>query len=271
MKLADLHLHTFFSDGTFSPQELVDEAKAKGLACIAITDHDITSGIAPAKKIAADSLEVIPGIELSAEIDSKEIHILGYFIDTQSKRLQEEIEKINLIRRQRVFEMTDKLKSLGVDLEPEDVFKVSGKGSVSRLHIATAMVLKGAASNIYEAFSKYIGNKGPAYVGKFSLTPEGAIKLIKEAKGIAVLAHPQASNCDELIPSFVKAGLRGLEAYYPEHSESTVNYYLKVAEKYNLLVTGGSDCHGKSKPDVAVGKVSIPYELVEKLKKERYG
>jgi predicted metal-dependent phosphoesterase TrpH len=167
--------------------------------------------------------------------------------------------------------MTDKLKSLGVDLEPEDVFKVSGKGSVSRLHIATAMVLEGAASNIYEAFSKYIGNKGPAYVGKFSLTPEGAIKLIKEAKGIAVLAHPQASNCDELIPSFVKAGLRGLEAYYPEHSESTVNYYLKVAEKYNLLVTGGSDCHGKSKPDVAVGKVSIPYELVEKLKKERYG
>jgi predicted metal-dependent phosphoesterase TrpH len=133
-----------------------------------------------------------------------------------------------------------------------------------------AMVLKGNVSNIYEAFSRYIGNKSPAYVGKFSLTPQGAIELIKQAKGIPVLAHPRASNCDELIPSFVKAGLRGLEVYYPEHSESTVNYYLQIAAKYNLLVTGGSDCHGQSKPDVEVGKVSIPYELVQRLKEERY-
>jgi predicted metal-dependent phosphoesterase TrpH len=238
------------------------------------------SGIAPAQKIAGDSLEVIPGIELSAEIDSKEIHILGYFIDTQSLRLQNEIEKINKIRRERVFEMVDKLKKLGVDLKAEDVFKVSGQarqccnggqGSISRLHIATAMVLKGKVSNIYEAFSRYIGNKGPAYVGKYSLTPQDAIGLIKEAKGVAVLAHPQASNCDELIPGFVKAGLRGLEVYYPEHSQSTVNYYLQMANKHNLLVTGGSDCHGLAKPEVGVGKVAIPYELVERLKKECYG
>jgi len=271
MKLADLHLHTFFSDGTFSPEELVERAKKAGLSCIAITDHDIISGIAPAQKIAADSLEVISGIELSAEINSKEIHVLGYFIDTQSLRLQKEIEKINIIRRERVFEMVDKLNKMGVNLEAEDVFKVAGQGSVSRLHIAMAMVSKGNVSNIYEAFSRYIGNKGPAYVGKFSLTPEDAFGLIREAKGIAVLAHPQASNCDELIPSFVKAGLRGLEVYYPEHSESTVNRYLQLAGKYNLLVTGGSDCHGQFKPDVSVGKVSIPYELVERLKKERYG
>lgn len=271
MKLADLHLHTNFSDSTFSPQQLVDEAKKAGLYCIAVTDHDVTSAIAPVKEIASDSLEVIPGIELSAEIDSKEIHVLGYFIDPGCERLQEEIRKINLIRKKRVHEILDKLRNLGVDLEPDDVFSIAGEGSISRLHIARAMLSKGKISNIYEAFSRYIGNKGPAYVGKFSLTPQDAIKLIKEAKGIAVLAHPQVSNCDELLPTFVKAGLRGLEAYYPEHSEAVVKYYLQVADKYGLLVTGGSDCHGEAKSGVTVGKVSIPYELVEKLKKERYG
>ncbi len=271
MKLADLHLHTNFSDSTFSPQQLVEEAKKAGLYCIAVTDHDIVSGIAPAKEIASDSLEVIPGIELSAEIGSKEIHILGYFIDTEYSRLQEEIKKINLIRRERVYEMLDKLRKLGVDLEPDDVFNIASQGSISRLHIARAMVLKGKVANIYEAFSRYIGNKGPAYVGKFSLTPEDAIQLIKEAKGIAVLAHPQVSNCDELLPSFIKAGLRGLEVYYPEHSEVVVKYYLQVADRYGLLVTGGSDCHGEAKSGVTVGKVAIPYALVEKLKEERYG
>jgi len=271
MKLADLHLHTNFSDGTFSPQQLVEEAKKKGLSCIAVTDHDITDGITPAKEAALDSLEVIAGIELSAEIDSKEIHILGYFIDIESSRLQEEIRNINLIRRKRVYEMVAKLKDVGVDIEPDDVFTIAGQGSISRLHIAKAMVDKGKVSNIYEAFSRYIGNNGPAYVGKFSLTPQDAICLIKESNGIAVLAHPAVSNCDELLPSFVKSGLRGIEAYYPEHSETVTNYYLRIASKYNLLVTGGSDCHGEAKSGVTVGKVSVPYELVEKLKQERYG
>jgi predicted metal-dependent phosphoesterase TrpH len=271
MKLADLHLHTFFSDGTLSPQKLVDAVQQAGLCCIAITDHDNVSAISSAQNAAAESLEVISGIELSSEIDSKEIHILGYFIDAQSPRLLEEIEKINLIRRKRVYEIIDKLKKMDVDLQPEDVFSAAGKGSISRLHIAKAMLAKGKISNIYEAFSRYIGNKCPAYVGKFSLTPQEAIKLIKQVKGIAVLAHPQASNCDEWIPSFIKAGLRGIEAYYPEHSEAVIKYYLQVADKYGLLVTGGSDYHGEGKPDITIGKVTVPYELVEKLKEERYG
>lgn len=269
MKLADLHLHTYFSDGTSSPEQLVEEAKKAGIFCISITDHDNVSGIEPAKEAAVDSIEVIPGIELSAEINLREIHILGYFIDPNYPRLQEEIKEINSIRRKRVYEILDKLRKLGIDLNPQDVFNVAGKGSVSRLHIARAMLAKGKISNIYEAFSRYIGNKCPAYVGKFSLTPEGAIKLIKEAKGIAVLAHPLSSNCDELLPSFIKAGLMGLEVYYPEHSEVVIRYYLQIANKYGLLVTGGSDCHGSAKPEVTVGKVNIPYELVEKLKNAR--
>ena len=269
MKLADLHLHTYFSDGTFSPEQLVKEAKKKGLFCISVTDHDNVSGIKPVREIAADSLEIISGIELSAEFNSKEIHILGYFIDLNSSILNEEIKKIDLIRRKRVYEILDKLRNLGVDLDPQDVFNIAGQGSVGRLHIARAMLAKGKISNIYEAFHRYIGDKSPAYVCKFSLTPEQAIKLIKEAKGVPVLAHPHALNCDELIPSFIKAGLRGLEVYYPEHSEVVIRYYLQMADKYGLLVTGGSDCHGTAKPNVTVGSVSIPYQLVEKLKEAR--
>jgi predicted metal-dependent phosphoesterase TrpH len=271
MKLADLHLHTYFSDGTFSPEQLVEEAKKAGLFCISVTDHDSLSGIEPVKEIAADSLEVISGIELSSEINTSEIHILGYFIDSDSSALNSKIEELSAIRKRRAYDILEKLKGLGVNLDLEEVFKISAGGSVSRLHIAKAMLDKGIISHINEAFTRYIGNKGPAYVGTFSLTPQDAIRLIKDAHGIPVLAHPYISNCDELIPSFVKAGLRGLEAYYPEHSESVVRYYLKLAERYGLLLTGGSDCHGTTKPNVKVGKINIPYELVEKLKQEKYG
>lgn len=268
-KLADLHLHTYFSDGTFSPAQLVEEAKKAGLSCIAVTDHDCIFGVEPVKEIADESLEVIPGIELTAEINSNEIHILGYFIDTNSSALQAEIDKINIIRRKRIYDILEKLRKLGVDLDPQEIFSIAGEGSVGRLHIARVMLNKGIISNIYEAFFRYIGNKGPAYAGKFSLTPQDAIKLILETKGVPVLAHPHNSNCDELIPSFIKAGLRGLEVYYPEYSEVVVRYYSQIANKYGLLVTGGSDCHGEVKPDIKVGKVSIPYELVERIKKER--
>lgn len=271
MKLADLHLHTYFSDGTFSAAQLVDEAKKAGLFCIAVTDHDNTQAIEPVKEIAGDSLEVIPGIELTAQINSSEIHILGYFIDPNYPRLQIELEKINILRRERIYKILNKLKDLGVELDPQDVFKISAKGTVGRLHIAKALLNKGIISNIYEAFSKYIGDKCPAYVSNFSLNPKQAFQLIKDSGGIPVLAHPYTTNFDELIPSFIKMGLRGLEVYYPEYPESVINYYLQVAKKYELLVTGGSDCHGTAKPEVTVGKVSIPYELVEKLKEEKYG
>ncbi|MFC1708521.1 PHP domain-containing protein [Candidatus Omnitrophota bacterium] len=270
-KLADLHLHTFFSDGTFSPEQLVEQAKIAGLCCIAVTDHDCVDGIQPAKEAAGDSLEVIAGIELSAEIDSKEIHVLGYFIDLNSARLKEEAAKIQIFRVKRVHGILEKLRGLGIDLSPDAVFTMAGKGTVGRLHIAKAMVAAGIVSNVYEAFSKYISNDGPAYVGKFSLTPQEAIRLIVEAKGIPVLAHPHNSNCDELIPSFARAGLRGLEVFYPEYSQAIIGYYQQIAQKYGLLVTGGSDCHGEAKPKIRVGKINIPYELVEEMKKELNG
>lgn len=271
MKFADLHLHTNFSDGTFTPHELVEEAKRAQLSCIGLTDHDSVSGVEPVIKEAGSDLEVIPGVELTAEVNTNEIHILGYFIDVRSEALERELVKIRKRRISRVHEMIDKLKEHGIQLDAQEVFAIAGEGSVSRLHIARVMLTRGIISNIPEAFSRFIGNKGCAYVGRFSLTAEDAIKIIIDAGGISVLAHPHSLRCDELIPSFVKAGLRGLEAYYPEHSQAVRRYYEEVAQKYGLLVTGGSDCHGMAKPGISVGCIRIPYDIVEALKKEKYG
>lgn len=270
MKTADLHLHTYFSDGTWSPAELVEEAKKAGIACIGITDHDCVSAIAPAIRAAHGDIEVVAGVELTSEIGGNEVHMLGYCIDTHSPLLKKELTRMQERRVNRVHDILGKLKEQGVELAAQEVFDMAGKGSVSRLHIAQAMFKKGIVASIPEAFGRFIGNKSPAYVGKFNLTTHEAIELIGKCKGVAVLAHPAISNCDELMPGFVEAGLAGLEAYYPEHSPTITRYYVEMAQKYNLLVTGGSDCHGKAKPGIEVGTVRIDYELVEKLKERAH-
>lgn len=271
MKTADLHLHTNFSDGTFTPAELVDAAKKAGLSCMSLTDHDCTAGVEPVIEAAGSDIEVIPGVELTSETNSFEIHVLGYFVDVHSEALAKELKRIRDRRTSRVYEILDKLKQKNASLDASDVFAVAGHGTVSRLHIARAMLAKGIVSSVSEAFSRYIGNEGPAYVGKFSLPTESAIRVIIDAGGIAVLAHPYSQRCDELIPGFIKAGLRGLEAYYPDYSAAVRRYYIELAEKYGLLVTGGSDCHGSAKAGISVGCVRLPYEFVERLKREKYG
>lgn len=270
MKFADLHLHTVYSDGTFTPDELIRESKKAGLSCIAVVDHDTVEGIAPA--IAAslvEGIEVLPGIELTAEHDGQEVHMLGYFIDYKSGQVIDKLENLKKIRVERVHKIVSKLKNLGIDLDPEVVFELAKEGTVGRLHIARAMVEVGAVENIYEAFQKYIGDKGPAYVCGFRFTPLDAVRFIKGSGGIPVLAHPYSINNDELILKFIEEGVMGLEIHYPEHSQSMVNFYLDIARKHNLLVTGGSDCHGEAKPDVKIGCIKIPYELVEKLKEAK--
>ncbi len=267
MKFADLHLHTIFSDGTYTPEELISESKKSGLSAIAVVDHDTVLGIEPATKIAnTEDIEVLPGIELSAEYDGLEVHILGYLIDYKREKLIEKLEFLKKNRIERIYKIVDKLKNMDVVLEAESVFALAKYGTVGRLHVARAMVKAGLVHSIAEAFRKYIGDKGPAYVCNFRFSPSDAIKLIKEAGGIPVLAHPYTIMKDELIPEFVDCGLMGLEAYYPEHTQGMTNFYLGLAKKYNLLVTGGSDCHGKAKPEAKIGSVKIPYELVEKLK-----
>jgi len=271
MQRADLHLHTIFSDGDFTPEQLVQEAVKAQLSCIAVTDHDCILGIKPAQEVAPDSLEVIPAIELTAEQNSLEIHILGYFIDVNNDELNTELDRLHKVRIQRIYDMTEKLNKIAIDVSAEDVFKISQHGCVGRLHIAQVLLEKGHVSNIYEAFNRYIGDKAPCYVSKFSLNPKEAIDLIIRAKGIPVLAHPYVLRNDSLIVSFIEQGIKGLEVYYPEHSQLIIHKYLAIARKFGLLVTGGSDFHGDIKPRISVGHVKVPYKLVEKLKKERYG
>lgn len=267
MKFADLHLHTLFSDGTYTPEKLISESARIGLSAIAVVDHDTIDGVGLVQEIAEPKgIEVLSGIELSAEYDGLEIHILGYLVDYKNRVLIEKLAVLRKNRIERAYKIIDKLKDMGIKLEPERVFDLARQGTVGRLHIARAMLEAGLISSTAEAFQKYIGDKCPAYVCNFKFSPDEAIKLIKGVGGIPVLAHPYSLNRDDLMPKFVDCGLMGLEVYYPEHTQGRVNFYLQLAEKYNLLVTGGSDCHGDAKPEIKIGSIKIPYELVEKLK-----
>ena len=267
MKSADLHLHTVFSDSTYTPQEVILESKKADLAAISVVDHDTVDGIEPTLEIAKGlDIEVLPGIELTAEYAGLEIHILGYLIDYQNPGLRKKLDFLKKNRAERIYKILDKLKRIGINLSAESVFDLTKNGTVGRMHIAIAMQKQGLVGSITEAFRNYIGDKCPAYVLGFRLTPEEAIRLIKHAGGIPVLAHPYSLNRNDLILKFIEYGIMGLEAYYPEHTQSMVNFYLSLAKKYNLLITGGSDCHGLAKPEIKIGSIKIPYELVENLK-----
>jgi len=271
LNFADLHLHTNLSDGTLSCEEVVALAQKAGLSAIAITDHDTVAGFAQAKKAGLkNNVEVISGIELTAEYDGLEIHILGYLLDCEYPPLLQELEVLKQNRVERIYKISEKLKkNMNVNLEPDSVFSLAKEGTVGRLHAARAMVKSGLVNSIQEAFYKYIGDKCPGYVSGFKLTPSEAIDLIKSAGGVPVLAHPYVLKRDESISEFVQLGLMGLEVYYSEHTQGAINFYLELAQKYKLLITGGSDFHGDAKPDLKLGVIKIPYQLVEKLKDAR--
>ncbi|MDP2940933.1 MAG: PHP domain-containing protein [Candidatus Omnitrophota bacterium] len=267
MKFADLHLHTIFSDGTYTPLELAEESRRVGLSAIAVADHDTVSGIAPAIEAAEGlGIEVLPAIELSAEYEGAEVHILGYLIDYHNAELLEKLSFLKENRIQRIYKIIDKLKLIGINLRPEAVFELAQLGTVGRLHVARAMIKEGLAGSFTEIFQKYIGDKCPAYELGFKFSPEQAISLIKQTGGIPVLAHPYTIKDDDLLETIVSRGIMGIEVYYPEHSQSMRNFYLDFAQRRNLLVTGGSDCHGDAKSQIKIGSMKIPYALVEKLK-----
>ncbi len=267
IKFADLHVHTTCSDGTYTPAQLVKEAVARGVSALAIVDHDTVGGIAEAVEQARGTdLEIIPGVELTAQYENQEVHILGYFLDYRDETLLKQLKLIQLSRVERVYKIIKNLNAEGLELDPQVVFDISGEASVGRMHIARALVKGGFVGSTSAAFNKYIGDRCPAYVCGFSLSVPEAIKLIRGAGGVAVLAHPYLLRNDALIAEFAGQGLEGIEVYYPEHSQGMINFYLELADKLKLLVTGGSDFHGSLKPDIKLGMIKVPMELVEKLK-----
>jgi len=263
LKFADLHIHTSASDGWLTPDMAVEQAKGAGLAAISIADHDSVSGIEVAiwagKK---HGVEVIPGVELSSEFEGRELHLLGYFVDWRDKKFQDKLLAIQEARLDRAKTIIDRLRDLNINISYNTVIVMAG-GAIGRPHIAKTLLDRGYVRTMQEAFEKYLIPGKPAYVEKYQMPPAEAIKMIKKVGGIPVLAHPYFANADEMLPELIEQGLRGIEVYHSRHGAAVVRRYEQLARKYDLLIAGGSDAHGR---EVPIGAVRIPYELVEKLK-----
>ena len=276
MSRIDLHLHTTHSDGSLAPSEVLKLADNAGVTTLAITDHDITSGIPEA--IAAGQelgIEVIPGVEISSFDGRSELHILGYFLDWQDPVLNERMTTLRASRHRRNPLIIDRLRAAGLDVTYEEVRALAGTESVGRPHIAQLLMRKKYFSSAKEAFDRYWAEGRPAYVARELPAPAEAIGWIREAKGLAVLAHPNwvKDSGDGLISCVTvlkEAGLDGVEVHYSTHSKSQTASYLELAQRLNLLVTGGSDFHGITKPDIEVGygrgDLKVNPRLLEPLK-----
>ena len=273
----DLHTHTTASDGSFTPSQLVRHAKEKGLRALAVTDHDTIDGNKEALNAGErEGLEVVPGIEISVDYSPGSMHMLGYFIDTESQRLQEKLALLQDSRSDRNPKIIEKLNALGLDITYDEVVEASGGGQVGRPHIAQVLLQKGYTTTIQEAFDKYLGKGAPAYFDKFRLNAEDAIAMITDAGGVPVLAQPFTLKCknqgelEGLIKHLTSHGLQGIEVYYTEHNEKQISRYRLLAERNNLLLTGGSDFHGANMAGVELGtgrgSLQIPYILFENLK-----
>ncbi len=245
------------------------KAREKDLQAIAICDHDSINGIGPCRELSKEfGVEVVPGIEMTAECADAEIHLLGFFIDWQSPWFLKRLADIQTSRIERVHVMVDKLNLEGIPVQAEEVFKLAGRGTVGRLHVAQAILKTGKVRGFKEIFDKYIGFQKPCYVPYVKFTPAEAIAAICKAGGVPVIAHPALMGNDDNIPKLVDSGLRGIEVYHTEHKKAARMRYENMARQYDLLMTGGSDCHGMSKGRVLMGGVRVPYMLVERLKEE---
>lgn len=278
MSRLDLHLHTTHSDGSCTPTEVVELAHRAGVTALAITDHDITTGIADA--IAAGErhgIEIIPGVEISSIMGSSELHILGYFLDWQDADLNERFKSLRDSRHRRNPQIVERLQRLGIEITYDEVRALAGSDSVGRPHIARVLINKGVVTSAKEAFDRFLADGKPAYVPRELPSPAEAIQWIKAARGLAVLAHPTWVRLTdqpliELVRRLKADGLDGVEVYYSTHAARQTREYLSLAQQLGLLVTGGSDFHGLTKPDIEVGigkgSLHIPATLLPKMKEK---
>jgi 3',5'-nucleoside bisphosphate phosphatase len=268
-RYVDLHIHTIHSDGSSTVQQVVEAASAKGLAAIAITDHDCIDAYPTAFELGAQvGIEVIPGLELSSEIEGTDLHILGYFVDINSPTLNNRLQEMKDARYVRARKMVENLNKQGIDLRFDTVLSVAGVGAIGRPHIAAAMLKEELVYSFREAFEKYLGYGLPAYVEKYKMHPKEVFDLVKQAGGVPVLAHPGVTKVDERLPEFIRDGVMGIEAYHTEHSSSNQQNYIKIARKNGLAITGGSDFHNDNHNKSEIGVPRVPYSAVRGLKEK---
>ncbi len=281
MKSVDLHVHSNKSDGTLAPSDLVTLALSKGLSAFALTDHDTTEGIdealAAAEKAHAQGadIEVIPGIEFSTEYEGKDIHIVGIDIDYKSDAFQHYLKDFQDSRDNRNRKMCLKLAEHGVDITYEKLRAEYPDSVLTRAHYAKYMMEHGAVKSMSEAFDRYIGDRAPCFLPREKVTPSQAVSLILESGGIPILAHPilyhmSDARLDKLVATLKDAGLIGIEAIYSTYNTAEERQIRKLASKYDLRISGGSDFHGGTKPGLEMGngygKLFVPYEVLEKLR-----
>lgn len=268
----DLHMHTTCSDGCHSPAELLAMVRKKNLAAFSITDHDTLGGYDAVRELLRDDdPEIIAGVELSATVDDNDMHMLAYLFDPDHEPFRAALSEFREWRVERGKKMVEKLRGLGFEITFEDVLQTAGSSAVGRPHIAETMHRLGITKSYIAAFHSYIGYGQPAYMPKTSLTPGEAIKLVHEAGGVTVLAHPGVADMYKHIDELVAEGLDGIEVYHYANSESLKKDLIKKAEKYNLEITGGSDFHGRSRRDVEIGSQSVAASCLQKLKQRLAG
>ncbi len=271
----DLHTHSWFSDGTKSPTELVDLARRSGVSALSITDHDTMDGVAEALTAGSEhGVEVVPGLEVSVVHRKTVLHILGYFMDMDNQALNAALAVLQEARDGRNEEIISRLKKQGISATVRELKEISGHGQTGRPHIAKLLMNHGMVRSIPQAFDDYLKKGAKAYVPRFAYSAEEAIALIRDAGGIAVLAHPiqldrSLSLLSSLLPVLRGYGLVGIETFYPTQSKKMRKRIRKFAEKNDLLLTGGSDYHGEIRPGTRLAggnNVFVPPELLEKMK-----
>ncbi len=280
MKKIDLHLHTTFSDGTYTPTELVKYAKQKNISAISVTDHDTIKGLDETIKACSEfGIEFITGIEFASVINNLEIHILGYMFDKDDKNLNKELLDIVKSRNNRNETMIKRFKEININLTYDDLLCETNGNIITRAQFATALVNKGYCKTKKEAFDLYLSDGCETYINRVGLSPQHIINTIHKAGGFAVLAHPTLYELtyleiDELVKTLISFGLDGIEGIYSEYSSDETTLICNIAKNNNLFITGGSDFHGNIKPNLDLGtgynnNLSIPYSILEKIKTKK--
>ncbi len=276
MNIIDLHIHSTYSDGTLTPTEIIKLAEENGIKVIALTDHDTIDGLGEFNDCSSDFVEKVNGIEISVQMNDFNFHMVGLFLDYQNEEFKAKIDYLKQARIDRNKKIIDKLNELGFKITLEEVEKIA-KGEMGRPHISQVLLEKGYFNNKNEIFDKLLKKGAPAYFDKFRYTPNVAIDLIKnKAKGISILAHPgllpfKRKDKRKIIEELKNLGLDGIEVFYSEHTPDEVNFLNRIADEFNLVISGGTDFHGANKKGIALGtgrerNLKINYEIYEQLK-----